>query len=282
MYLLESLEKEDSIAKIKKAEFEQKVKNLKEYAKKEKEAKEKAGENKPLELKNIRQSKRVDKPVTLEDLKNAPDGYYVVSKDINAKDGDKEVKIEKHRSFTEAANAAEKKRASGKEKGVYIVHVDNNPNPELEEEITSTSNKKPNTLQKNETDLQPKDGASTEKPVAEVKPESLKTEEDIKDFYSEQTSQPRETIKKVRRISVEGMDAGYYIIANVYSDHNNANKFVAKMAERGLKANVFMKNGQTYVYLKKLATWREALISYYSNVDNTYFDAIWIMSVNAN
>ena len=274
-YLLEALEKEDSIAKIKKAEFEKKVKNLKEYAKSEKEAKEKATENKPIELKNIKQAKRVDKPLTLEDLKHAPDGYYVISKDINAKDSDKTVKIEKHKSFTGAANAAEKKRASGKEKGVYIVHVDNNPNPELEEEITKES--KPKTLPNNETELQPE----TEAPKEE-KPENLKTEEDIKEFFSDKTSKQRETIKKVKRLSVEGMDAGYYIIAGVYSEQNNADKFIAKMAERGLKAGVFYKNGYSYVYLKKHITWREALISYYSNVDNTYFDSIWIMSINTN
>jgi len=277
-YLLEALQKEDSVAKIKKAEFEKKVKNLKEYAKAEKEAKEKATENKPIELKNIRQAKRVDKPLTLEDLKHAPDGYYVVSKDINAKDSDKEVKIEKHKSFTGAANAAEKKRASGKEKGVYIVHVDNNPNPELEEEITKES--KPKTLPNDETQLQPETSAGIS--PKEEKPENLKTEEDIKEFYSDKTSKQRETIKKVSRLSVEGMDAGYYIIAGVYSEQKNVDKFISKMTERGLKTGVFYKNGFSYVYLKKHITWREALISYYSNVDNTYFESIWIMSINTN
>ncbi|MDV6167501.1 PorP/SprF family type IX secretion system membrane protein [Flavobacterium sp. DG1-102-2] len=282
-YLVEALQKEDSIAKIKKAAFAEKVKNLKEYAKQEKQAKENATENKPVELKNIRQNKKVDKPVTLEDLKHAPDGYYVVSKDINAKEGDKTVKIEKHKSFTDAANAAEKKRASGKEKNVYIVHVDNNPNPELEEEITNnnTSNTKPKTLQ-NETELQPRPETIVDELPKDVKPEALKTEEDIKEFYSEKTSKPREAISRVKRLSVEGMDAGYYIIAGVYSEQANADKFVAKMTERGLKPVAFHKNGYSYVYLKKHTTWREALISYYSNVDNTYFDSIWIMSINTN
>ncbi|MHA3789556.1 PorP/SprF family type IX secretion system membrane protein [Flavobacterium hauense] len=279
MHLLESLIKEDSLAKIKKAEFDKKVKNLKEYAKREKAAKENAGENKPVELKNIRQSKRVANPQTLEDLKHAEDGYYVVSKDAKAKDSDKAVDIEKHKSFTEAANASEKKKASGKKKGVYIVHVDNNPNPELEEQIETKE--KPNTLQ-NAKDL-PKE---TDDPLAhtedDVKGETLKTEEEIKEFYSDKTSKPRETIKKVNRASVEGMDAGYYIIANVYSSKENVDKFINKMSERDIKAGVFLspKNNMWYVYLKKHATWREALISYYSNVDNTYFESIWIMSIN--
>jgi len=281
-YLVEALQKEDSIAKIKKAEFDQKVKNLKEHARMEKEAKERATVNKPVELKNIRQNKKIDKPVTLEDLKHAPDGYYVVSKDINAKEGDKTVKIEKHRSFTDAANAAEKKRESGKEKNVYIVHVDNNPNPELEEEITNndTSNTKPKTLQ-NETELQPRPEIISDVDK-NVKPENLKTEKDIKEFYSGKTTKPRETLSDVKRASVEGMDPGYYIIAGVWSKKDNVDNFVTKMTERGLKTGAFHSNGFTYVYLKKYSTWREALISYYSNVDNTYFESIWIMSVNTN
>lgn len=280
MHLLEALIKEDSLNKIKKAEFDKKVKNLKEYAKREKAAKENAGENKPVELKNIRQSKRVSDPKTLEELKYAEDGYYVVSKDAKAKDNDKTVEIEKHRSFTEAANASEKKKASGKRKGVYIVHVDNNPNPELEEQINTKE--KPKSLQNGtETPTETKDPLA-HAPADDVKGESLKTEEDIKEFYSDKTSKPRETIKKVNRANVEGMEAGYYIIANVYSSKENVDKFVHKMSERDIKAGVFLspKNNMWYVYLKKHATWREALISYYSNVDNTYFESIWIMSIN--
>lgn len=279
-HLLEELVKEDSLAKVKKAEFDQKVKNLKEYAKREKEAKEKDGPNKPIELKNIKQSKRVENPKTLEDLKYAEDGYYVVSKDINAKDDDKEVRIEKHRSFTEAANASEKKRASGKEKSVYIVHVDNNPNPVLEEQIKD--NEITNTLQ-NEKQLQPQSKNAVTS-VPDVKSETLKTEEDIKEFFSDKTAKPRETLKKVNKLSVDGMEPGYYIIANVFSGQENAENFISKLGERGVKTGIFLnpKNNMRYVYLKKHTTWREALISYYSNVDNTYFDPIWIMSINTN
>lgn len=321
-HLIDALIKEDSVAKIRKTEFDQKVKNLKEYAEKEKAAKEQAGENKPLELKNIKQGKRIADPKTLEDLKHAEDGYYIVSKDIKAKDSDKAVKIEKRKTFTEAANTAGKKRESGKEKGVYIVHVDNNPNPELEEQINESNNKPiTNTLQnetpqKNqpretsislsrprdiaaETGSEAEEGAkdtssaTPEKPreglfslshPRDIKEESLKTEEDIKEFYSGKTAKPRETVKKVNRLSVEGMEPGFYIIANVFSGQENAENFVNKMGERGLKAGIFLnpKNNFRYVYLKKHYTWREALISYYSNVDNTYFDSIWIMSINTN
>ncbi|MBC8643537.1 hypothetical protein H9W95_03970 [Flavobacterium lindanitolerans] len=56
------------------------------------------------------------------------------------------------------------------------------------------------------------------------------------------------------------------------------------MRNRGIETSYFInpKNNFRYVYLKKHSSRREALISYYSNVDNSYFDPIWIMSINTN
>lgn len=275
MHLLDALVKEDSLAKIKKAEFEEKVKNLLDYAKKEKAAK---AMNPPLVLKNLTTGKETIVPKTLEDLKKAPDGYYVVSKDINAKDDDKTVKIEKHPTFTEAANASEKKKASGKEKNVYIVHVDNTPDLELHNEIINE-----NTLQ-NEKNLQNQSPDSIANVSKDKKGENLKTEEEIKEFYAGITNKPRETLKKMNKLSVEGIEPGYYIIANVFSTQENTDNFMKKLKDKGIESGYFLnpKNKFRYVYLKKHNIWREALISYYSNVDNVYFDPIWIMSVNAN
>lgn len=275
MHLLDALVKEDSLAKIKKAEFDEKVKNLLDYAKKEKAAK---ALNPPLVLRNLTTGKETIVPKTLEDLKKAPDGYYVVSKDINAKDDDKTVKIEKHPTFTEAANASEKKKASGKEKNVYIVHVDNTPDLELRNEIINE-----NTLQ-NEKNLQNQSPDSIANVSKDKKGENLKTEEDIKEFYSGKTNKPREALKKMSKLSVDGIEPGYYIIANVFSTQENAESFIKALKDKGIETGYFLnpKNKLRYVYLKKHSIWREALISYYSNVDNTYFDPIWIMSVNAN
>lgn len=275
MHLLDALVKEDSLAKIKKAEFDEKVKNLLDYAKKEKAAK---AMNPPLVLRNLTTGKETIVPKTLEDLKKAPDGYYVVSKDINAKDDDKTVKIEKHPTFTEAANASEKKKASGKEKNVYIVHVDNTPDLELRNEIINE-----NTLQ-NEKNLQNQSPDSIANVSKDKKGENLKTEEDIKEFYSGKTNKPREALKKMSKLSVDGIEPGYYIIANVFSTQENAESFIKALKDKGIETGYFLnpKNKLRYVYLKKHSIWREALISYYSNVDNTYFDPIWIMSVNAN
>jgi hypothetical protein len=56
------------------------------------------------------------------------------------------------------------------------------------------------------------------------------------------------------------------------------------MKDRGIDAGFFSnpENGFRYVYLKKHYNWRDALISYYSNVNNTYFESVWLMSINTN
>jgi type IX secretion system PorP/SprF family membrane protein len=108
-------------------------------------------------------------------------------------------------------------------------------------------------------------------------------EKEIKEYYANKTDKPRKALKKVNKIKVKGLDSGYYIIANVFSTQENANKFVKQLRSKGFKdAGYFINpsNNFRYVYLKRHNSRREAMISYYSNMDNTYFDTIWIGSVN--
>ena len=81
---------------------------------------------------------------------------------------------------------------------------------------------------------------------------------------------------------IDDIDQGYYIIANVFATAANSDAFIESLKSKGINANYFTnpKNNYRYVYLKKHKSWREALISYYSNINNTYFDPIWITSVN--
>lgn len=112
---------------------------------------------------------------------------------------------------------------------------------------------------------------------------SKKVEKEIKEFYSTKTSKPRKSIKKVNKLTIDGLDAGYYIIANVFSTQQNANKFVKQLRSKGFKdAGYFINpnNNFRYVYLKMHTSWRDAMIAYYSNMNNTYFDTIWIGSIN--
>ena len=81
-----------------------------------------------------------------------------------------------------------------------------------------------------------------------------------------------------------GEGSGYYIIANVFANPNNAKRFVKYLNDLGLNASYFInpENNYRYVYLKKHNSWNNALISYYSNLNDTYQDKKWIMRVTPN
>jgi len=87
-----------------------------------------------------------------------------------------------------------------------------------------------------------------------------------------------------KRYAIRGLDSGYYIIANVFANPKNANRFVKLLNQQGLSASYFInpKNNYRYVYLKKHSSWNNALISYYTKLNNAYTDKTWIMRVTPN
>jgi len=111
-----------------------------------------------------------------------------------------------------------------------------------------------------------------------------KTEEEIKNIYSQSTRKKRRTAKKGKIINIASLDDGYYIIANVFAVPSNATRFVQKLRNQGIQADYFInpENNYRYVYLKKHESWNSALVSYYSNINDSYFDEMWIMRVNTN
>lgn len=84
-----------------------------------------------------------------------------------------------------------------------------------------------------------------------------------------------------RNYKIQGVDTGFYIIANVFANANNANQFVKLLNSQGLNASYFInpENNYRYVYLKKYESWNMALISYYSKLNDTYNESMWIMRV---
>lgn len=89
---------------------------------------------------------------------------------------------------------------------------------------------------------------------------------------------------QAQQLTVPGAGSGYYIIANVFANPRNANRFVRLLNARGLSAGYFInpENNYRYVYLKRYADWNNALISYYSKLNNAYDDKMWIMRVTPN
>ena len=83
---------------------------------------------------------------------------------------------------------------------------------------------------------------------------------------------------------IEGAGSAFYIIVNVFANPRNANRFVKLLNSQGLSASYFInpKNNYRYVYLKRHSTWNSALISYYSKINDTYDEKMWIMRVTPN
>ena len=81
--------------------------------------------------------------------------------------------------------------------------------------------------------------------------------------------------------NIDGIGSGFYIIVNVFANPKNANRFVKLLNSNGLNASYFInpKNNYRYVYLKKHNTWNNALISYYTKLNDRYDDKMWIMRV---
>lgn len=115
-----------------------------------------------------------------------------------------------------------------------------------------------------------------------VKTNFTLTDDEIQEYYSRLTDKKREAAKKGNFLEVANQEPGYYIIANVFSEPAFADNFIRDLKKKGITAHYFInpKNNYRYVYLKKVQEWSDALISYYTNLDNTYYDTIWIMNIN--
>ncbi|MBS9461301.1 type IX secretion system membrane protein PorP/SprF [Flagellimonas sp. 389] len=83
---------------------------------------------------------------------------------------------------------------------------------------------------------------------------------------------------------IDGLGSGFYLIANVFEKASNANRFVKKLKAQGLNAGYFVnpENNYRYVYIKRHDTWTNALTSYYTKLNASYDDKMWIMRVKPN
>jgi type IX secretion system PorP/SprF family membrane protein len=212
-----------------------------------------------------------------KDLPDVTDGYYVVAnvykggeyldrflntlteKGINAdyidnpNNGLKYVYLKRYDSFEEA-QAAHNSNYNGTYDGdTWIMNVDNKYTNEAYASNVNKLNKKSSKYDDN----------------------VLRKNVVAKDKVASNEVDPKANV-------IDGTGSGYYLIANVFANPNNANRFVKLLNSFGLSASYFInpKNNYRYVYLKKHDSWTNALISYYSKLNDAYNDKMWIMRVN--
>lgn len=214
-----------------------------------------------------------------KDLPDVTDGFYVVAnvykggrymdnflnklndKGINANyvdnpnNGLKYVYLNRYDTFAEAKAAAESNLDGNYDGPTWIMNVDNRYTNEA---YADNVNKLKEKTSKYDSDVLRKNVIVKDKVVANT---------------SENDS-----------YKINGLGSGYYLIANVFAVPQNANRFVALLNSIGLSASYFInpKNNYRYVYLKRHDDWSNALISYYSKLNDAYNDKMWIMRVRSD
>ncbi len=213
------------------------------------------------------------------DLKGVEDGYYVVANVYkggvymnkfieelkqkglsaayidNPNNGLKYVYLERYDTWKEAARA-HNSNINGKYDGTtWIMNVDNRYTNEA---YVKNSNKIKERSSKYDVDL-------------------LQKNVIVKDNLAFNSLESKTQVMR-------GVDSGYYLIANVFANPNNAKRFVRLLNSYGLNASYFInpENNYRYVYLKKHQSWNNALISYYTKLNDSYDDKMWIMHVTPN
>lgn len=84
--------------------------------------------------------------------------------------------------------------------------------------------------------------------------------------------------------NVQPGSPGYYIVAGVFGNRQNANKLVNNLANQGLNARIFQsdENNYYYVYLLKFNSSGPARSAKASNLNGTYSGEIWIKKYKVN
>jgi len=89
-------------------------------------------------------------------------------------------------------------------------------------------------------------------------------------------------VKMLGDSDVIGMNSGYYVIANVYSNKKYLNAFMKDLTEKGLNPKQFYnkENGLYYVYLADYDYKNDAQMAASTNLGGKYNQEKWIMQVN--
>lgn len=240
--LLEIILKQDAEEQLKKGDFEKRIDNMMQYI------------------------ERLEKTIAEKDCNCEPKSTTVTEEKTIETTTKTTIKNEnspaKKESKSDLENKLSNMKSSTKREEIKLSTQKNNSKQnELEAKIYQLKKEEPKTNTNSKFTL---------------------TDEEIKEYYSRLTEKKRATAKKGNFLQVENQEPGFYIIANVFSEPAFADDFIQKLKKQGINAHYFInpKNNFRYVYLKKHSDWSEALITYYTNVDNTYFEEIWIMNIN--
>ncbi|RNC89865.1 MAG: type IX secretion system membrane protein PorP/SprF [Allomuricauda sp.] len=120
--------------------------------------------------------------------------------------------------------------------------------------------------------------------VQQAQEEALMTEQKRKDSIAalqeeDVEVQPNEKYEEVR--TADGLEPGFYLIANVFGTKKYFESFMKSLQDKGLQPKSFFRklNGYNYVYLERYNTIDEARRARDTNFGGKYPDKTWIFRV---
>ena len=86
---------------------------------------------------------------------------------------------------------------------------------------------------------------------------------------------------KYPTFEIPDVESGHYLIANVYREDENLNRFLAKLQDSGIDASYFVnpKNNLKYVYLNHSTSKKQVTEQYKSKLSGKFNSPMWVMSV---
>ena len=141
----------------------------------------------------------------------------------------------------------------------------------LSKEIEKKIDDKQNELNKKD---QPID-KQTEKGTEELEPSNTGNSNNQ---YSKNKSYPSDYLKNHYGTQYSPGEAGYYLIAGVYRNRANADRFIESLAADNIKAKIYLDPDSQYyyVFLLRLNTYIEADEAQYSRLFGQYTGEMWI------
>ena len=91
-----------------------------------------------------------------------------------------------------------------------------------------------------------------------------------------------ESKNKVRRFTINGMDSGYYLVTNVFSQSKLAENWKTKLLNLGYNARSYInpKNNWIYIYIEKSDILSDILASKEVIREKKIFKEAWVAGIN--
>ncbi len=120
---------------------------------------------------------------------------------------------------------------------------------------------------------------STAVPAEKAQNKLVLPDKTVQKAKSPESRQPLEEIQ-----GEADLIPGYYLVANVFENQQNFNRFMSILQDYGLQPKSFFRqlNQYTYVYLERYDTLEEAIKARDSQYDGQYTDETWIFRVLGN